>query len=161
MLTGDLRRLEDEIRLLDQNLRVQMIESEGGRGTVLQALLDREDMLLQTDSGQAFDGFFRLLCDEHRSVKFREQLRSILERPAAHQHLDHEETYFLAHLVRELSGESQRVITVRRRTQESLRAFIESGTQQEHRAVERVLLQLEKLCPTYSRVAGTSVCGLF
>ncbi|PAU52262.1 hypothetical protein BZL41_25385 [Pseudomonas sp. PIC25] len=26
---------------------------------MLQALLDREDILLQTDAGQAFDGFFR------------------------------------------------------------------------------------------------------
>lgn len=149
VLTGDFRRLEDEIRLLDQTLRVQMIESEGSRGPVLKALLDHEEVLLQTDAGQAFDGFFRLLCDEHRSVEFREQLKSILERPAAHQHLNHEEVHFLAHLVRELSGESQRVISVRRRTQESLRAFIESGTQQERRAVERVLRQLEKLAVTF------------
>lgn len=35
VLTGDFRHLEDEIRLLDQTLRVQMIEPEGGRGTVL------------------------------------------------------------------------------------------------------------------------------
>ncbi len=53
VLTGDFRRLEDEIRQLDQRMRVQMIESETGRGEVLQALLEHEGKLLQTDAGQA------------------------------------------------------------------------------------------------------------
>lgn len=148
-LTGDFRRVEDDIRLLDQSIRVQMIESEGGRGLVIQNLLDNEDALLQTDAGQAFDGFFRLLCDENRSVEFREQIRSILERPTARSHLNAQEIRFLIHLVRELSRESQRVISVRRRTQESLRAFVEAGAQTERRAVERVLRQLEKLAVTF------------
>ena len=148
-LTGDFRRVEDDIRLLDQSIRVQMIESEGGRGLVIQSLLDNEDALLQTDAGQAFDGFFRLLCDENRSVEFREQIRSILDRPTARSHLNAQEIRFLTHLVRELSRESQRVISVRRRIQESLRAFVEAGAQSERRAVEQVLRQLEKLAVTF------------
>jgi len=148
-LTGDFRRVEDDIRILDHSLRVQMIESEGSRGQVIQNLLDHEDALLQTDAGQAFDGFFRLLCDENRSTEFREQIRSILDRPAARSHLNSQEIRFLSHLVRELSSESQRVINVRRRTQESLRAFVEAGAQVERRAVERVLRQLEKLAVTF------------
>lgn len=143
VLTGDFRRLEDEIRQLDQRMRVQMIESETGRGEVLQALLEHEGKLLQTDAGQAFDGFFQLLCDQNRIIELREQLRSILVRPAA-QYLKHDETRYLAHLVRELTKESERVFQVRRRTEESLRAFVESGAQQERRAVERLLRQLEK-----------------
>ena len=148
-LTGDFRRVEDDIRILDHSLRVQMIESEGSRGQVIQNLLDNEDALLQTDAGQAFDGFFRLLCDENRSVEFREQIRSIIDRPTARSHLNSQEIRFLSHLVRELSSESQRVIAVRRRTQESLRAFVEAGAQMERRAVERVLRQLEKLAVTF------------
>lgn len=143
ILTGDFRRLEDEIRLLDQQMRVRMIESETGRGEVLQALLEHEGQLLQTDAGQAFDGFFQLLCDQNRIIEFREQLRSILARPAS-QHLEQEEARYLARLVRELSQESERVFQVRRRTEESLRAFVESGAQQERRAVEQLLRQLEK-----------------
>lgn len=143
VLTGDFRRLEDEIRQLDQKIRVRMIESETGRGEVLQALLEHEGELLQTDAGQAFDGFFQLLCDQNRIIEFREQLRSILARPAS-QHLKQEEARYLAHLVRELTKESERVFQVRRRTGESLRAFVESGAQQERRAVEQLLRQLEK-----------------
>ncbi|NWB90261.1 DUF3375 domain-containing protein [Pseudomonas agarici] len=143
VLTGDFRRLEDEIRQLDQRMRVQMIESETGRGEVLQALLEHEGQLLQTDAGQAFDGFFQLLCDQNRIIELREQLRSILVRPAS-QYLKQDEVRYLGHLVRELTKESERVFQVRRRTEESLRAFVESGAQQERRAVERLLRQLEK-----------------
>lgn len=144
VLTGDFRRLEDEIRQLDQALRVLMIESEGGRGEVLVGLLEKEGLLAATESGQAFDGFFQLLCDPNRIVEFREQLRSILGRSAA-QYLKHDEARYLGYLVRELTRESERVFQVRRRTEESLRAYIENGTQQENRAVERSLRQLEKL----------------
>jgi len=143
VLTGDFRRLEDEIRQLDQRMRVRMIESETGRGEVLQALLEHEGQLLQTDAGQAFDGFFQLLCDQNRIIELREQLRSILVRPAS-QYLKQDEARYLSHLVRELTKESERVFQVRRRTEESLRAFVESGAQQERRTVERLLRQLEK-----------------
>ncbi|MCE1915074.1 DUF3375 domain-containing protein, partial [Enterobacter hormaechei] len=47
--------------------------------------------------------------------------------------------------MRELSRESDRVFQIRRRTEESLRAYIESGTAQENRAVDRLLGQLERL----------------
>jgi len=148
VLTGDFRRLEDEIRQLDHRLRIKMIESETGRGEVLNTLLENEGELLKTDAGQAFDGFYQLLCDQNRIIEFREQIRSILSRDAA-QHLKPDEFRYLQQLVRELGKESERVFLVRRRTQESLRAFVETGTQQERRAAERLLRQLERLAVTF------------
>ena len=125
-----------------------MIESESGRGEVVKALIEHEGELLQTDAGQAFDGFYQLLCDQNRITEFREQIRSILARPAS-QYLKSDELRYLSHLVRELGKESERVFQVRRRTEESLRAFVESGVQQERRAVERLLRQLERLAVNF------------
>lgn len=149
VLTGDFRRVEDDIRTLDQGLRVQMIESDGGRGNVILALLEKEQMLSASDAGRAFDSFFHLLCDQNRSVEFREQLRSILNRPAS-QYLSAEESRFLGYLVRELTRESQRVFQVRRRTEESLRAYIESGAHMENRAVENLLHRLEQIAVRFN-----------
>ncbi|ADM99114.1 DUF3375 domain-containing protein [Dickeya dadantii] len=148
VLTGDFRRLEDEIRQLDHRMRVRMIESESGRGEVVKALMEHEGELLQTDAGLAFDGFYQLLCDQNRITEFREQIRSILARPAA-QYLKSDELRYLSHLVRELGKESERVFQIRRRTEESLRAFVESTAQQERRAVERLLRQLERLAVNF------------
>jgi hypothetical protein len=143
VLTGDFRRLEDEIRQMDHDLRVQMIQADSTRGEVLMTLLRRENVLADTDAGRAFEGFFHLLADDLRTTEFREQLRGILERPVAEQ-LQSEERLFLSRLVRELSRESERVLLVRRRAEENLRAYVESNEFRENRAVARLLAQLER-----------------
>lgn len=143
VLTSDFRRIEDEIRTLDQHLRVQMIQSNANRGEVLRSLLDQEKLLAKSDAGRAFQGFFRLLMDDNRSTELREQLRMILEHSAAHN-LSARQHRFLNRLMRELGRESERVLSVRRRTEEGLRAFVESGALNESRAVERLLGTLER-----------------
>ena len=143
VLTGDFRRLEDDIRQMDHDLRVQMINAANTRGDVVIKLLERENALADTDAGRAFEGFFQLLADDSRTTEFREQLRSVLECPAA-QRLRAEERQFLSRLVRELSRESERVLVVRRRAEESLRAYVESNEFRENRAVARLLADLER-----------------
>ena len=95
-------------------------------------------------SGSAFEGFFQLLCDQNRSTEFKDQLRSILSQPVAEQ-LTHLQQRFLNRLMQELNSESDRVFKIRRRTEESLRAYIESGAASENHAVDKLLNQLERL----------------
>lgn len=144
VLTGDFRRVEDEIRQLDKALRVQIIEGGLSRGDVLLSVMEKEKLLATTEAGSAFESFFQLLCDQNRSMEFREQLRNILNRPVA-QKLSTSQQQFLGQLMRELSRESDRVFRVRRRTEESLRSYIESGAAVENRAVDRLLSILEKM----------------
>ncbi|MDP0561238.1 MAG: DUF3375 domain-containing protein [Candidatus Endonucleobacter sp. (ex Gigantidas childressi)] len=143
VLTGDFRRVEDEIRVLDKDLRVQIIEGDASRGDVLLSVMEKETLLSTTEAGSAFEGFFQLLCDENRSIEFREQLRSILNGPVAKQ-LSGSQHQFLRRLMRELSRESDRVFRVRRRTEEGIRSYIESGAAAENQAVDRLLSQLER-----------------
>ena len=144
VLTGDFRRVEDEIRQLDQELRIQIIEGGTSRGDILLSVMEKEALLATTDAGGAFEGFFQLLCDQDRSIELREQLRSILNRPVA-QHLKPYQHQFLNQLMRELSRESDRVFQIRRRTEEGLRAYIESGAAGENLAVDRILSKLEQV----------------
>ncbi len=144
VLTGDFRRVEDEIRELDQDIRVQMIESDARRGDILLSVMEKEALLANSDAGSAFEGFFQLLCDQNRSTEFKDQLRSILSQPVAEQ-LTHLQQRFLNRLMQELNSESDRVFKIRRRTEESLRAYIESGAASENHAVDKLLNQLERL----------------
>ncbi len=144
VLTGDFRRVEDEIRQLDQELRVQIIEGGASRGDILLSVMKKEAILATTDAGSAFEGFFQLLCDQDRSLELREQLRSILNRPVARQ-LSSQQQQFLGQLMRELSRESDRVFQIRRRTEEGLRTYIESGAAGENFAVDKLLSQLERI----------------
>jgi len=143
VLTGDFRRVEDDIRKLDQALRIQVIGADTSRGDVLRSVMEKEALLENTDSGSAFESFFQLLCDQNRSIEFRDQLRSILNQPAA-DHLSPFQRQFLNQLMRELTRESDRVFQIRRRTEEGLRTYIESGAAQENRAVDRLLGKLEQ-----------------
>lgn len=144
VLTGDFRRVEDEIRELDQNIRIQMIESGAKRGDILLSVMKKEALLAETDAGSAFEGFFQLLCDQNRSTEFKDQLRSILSKPVAVQ-LTPQQHQFLSQLMRELSHESERVFHIRRRTEEGLRAYLESGAALENRAIDQLLHQLERI----------------
>lgn len=144
VLTGDFRRVEDEIRQLDQGIRMQIIEGGARRGEILLSVMEKEALLANTDAGSAFEGFFQLLCDQNRSTEFRDQLRSILGQPVAQQ-LTPQQQQFLGHLMRELTRESDRVFKIRRRTEEGLRVYIESGAAQEQRAVDNLLSQLERI----------------
>lgn len=143
ILTGDFRRVEDEIRQLDKELRLDMIGGNYSRGEVLLSLMEKEQLLAQSDAGSAFDSFCQLLQDQNRSTEFREQLRSILSHPAADQLSEYQRKY-LSQLMRELGRESSRVFQVRRRTEEGLRAYIESGSALENRVIDQLLGQLSK-----------------
>jgi len=161
VLTADFRRVEDEIRQLDQALRVDMIESGGGRGEVIAGLLEKEQLLLASEAGRAFEGFFELLMDQNRSTELREQLAGILARPAAADLLPGQRR-FLERLMRELGRESERVLQVRRRTEESLRAFVESGAHLENRLVDQLLQDLEQVAVRFphSDISLRSETGL-
>lgn len=144
VLTGDFRRVEDEIRQLDQELRIQIIQNGSNRGNILLSVMEKESLLATTDAGSAFEGFFHLLCDQNRSMELRDQLHSILNRPAA-KYLSTEQQRFLGQLMRELNHESGRVFQIRRKTEEGLRTYIESGAAQENRAVSLLLSKLERI----------------
>lgn len=144
VLTGDFRWVEDQIRELDQELRTQVVSGETNRGEILKSLLSKEKLMAKSDSGSAFEGFFSLLCDQRRNGEFKQQLDSILSTPTA-RHLTQQQYQYLRNLLRELNRESDRVFTVRRRTEESLRAYIESGAYVEKHNVDALLSKLERL----------------
>ncbi len=102
VLTNDFRYVEDEIRRLDQEIRIKMIEKDNNRGEVLQATMDQEALLAQSDAGSAFESFFQLLCDSNRSTEFKEQLDIILNQ-ISDNYLQPRQRKFLKRLLQELT----------------------------------------------------------
>lgn len=143
-LSGDFRLLDDEIRLAHQRIMQEMNQGLDRRGHVVRALLLEEDILSKSIPGQAFQGFYELLSDAARSTEFREQLRSLSTHEAA-RYLSSEERRYLGHLMRELSSQSQNVFNKRRRTEQRLRAYLESGAHREDKAIAHLLSELFRL----------------
>ncbi len=144
VLTGDFRRVEDDMRSMDQAMRVEMIQDGVTRGDILKGVLDYESRLAETESGSAFFGFHELLQDENRSMEFRQELQGVLNNPAA-ESLTKNQYMSLKHLIRNLNRESDSVLDVRRRHSQGLRSYIESGAAFESQAVNRLLGDLEKV----------------
>ena len=143
-LTHDFRYLEDQIRQLDRQSREVMIKSDLSRGQLLQQVFAKEKWLDRTEAGSAFNGFYELLSDQNRQDEFRAQLIYLLQEETA-QHLSPVQQRFLSRLLTELSSESNRVFAVRRRTEEELRAYVDSGVASENQAVMAKIRELERL----------------
>lgn len=143
VLTGDFRKVEDEIRQYDQEVRKQMISDDATRGSVIEQLINRENLLASTEAGSAFTSFYQLLCDQNRTTEFREQLKDLLEQPIS-QHLTVEQKDFLNRLMRVLITESERVFDVRRRTEEGLKNYIESGAFNDSFQLDELINSLEQ-----------------
>lgn len=143
-LTQDFRYLEDEMRRHELSIHQHILDEEQNRGSVLGNVLDAEDLMRQSQAGQAFDGFYSLLGDEDRSIAFRGQIRRLIALGIS-EYLDADESRYLIDLVSELLKQSERVINRRRAAIESLRAYILSGAREENRAVDRLLKQAAQL----------------
>ena len=142
-LSLDFRLIEDEILQLDQNIRREMIEQGDNRGQLLKNLFEQESIMLATHAGQAFESFFSLLSQTTHCDELNQQLQFLLTQPIA-QYLEPKQKLYLGRLIRELVKESQRIFEIRKRTNESLRSYMESGAVAENARVSRLLQQLEQ-----------------
>lgn len=142
-LTGDFRLMEERIRKLDKELRINMIADGHSFGDVMAFLLKQEELLSQTEAGNALTEFFKLLSDENYNNEFREHLNRILSHSAS-QYLTSKQKHYLSNLIKELNKEADRVLKIRRRTTDEFNRFIQSGAMSDVKVVDKLIAQLEQ-----------------
>ena len=142
-LPRDFRKLEEETREIDRRIRVRMIEENTTKGNLLKKVLREESEQRLTDYGSAYEGFFKMLCDDTVVESFKTQMNFILSQPIA-DYLKKDEISFLKRLIPVLLSECQHVQDVRSRIDENLRMYVESADFQENRAVAELLSKLER-----------------
>ena len=82
-LAGDFRRVRDEFDKLNRQLRESLMENEGSRGDVLDALFSGVDLIGESEAGKTFAAFWRLLTDPEQSAALEISLSDIISRPFA------------------------------------------------------------------------------
>lgn len=143
-LSHDFRLIEDEILSLDhQLLRRNMLEHGENRGHLLRQLFEHEGLMLESNAGQAFESFFSLLSQTIHCDELNQQLQFLLEQPIV-QYLDKKQTLYLSKLVHELVKESQRIFDIRKRTNESLRHYMQNSSLTDSARVTRLIQQIEQ-----------------
>lgn len=137
-LVGDFRRVRDDFDRLNRSLRQSLVENEGSRGEVLEALFAGIDVIGESDAGRTFAAFWRLLTDPLQSAAMFEALDAVIGRPFARS-LSARERRFLVGLTATLMNEGSGVHDVLQRFARSLKAFVQSREFREQRRLYALL----------------------
>jgi hypothetical protein len=137
-LTGDFRRVRDEFDKLNRGLRQSLMEHDGSRGDVLEALFAGVDLIGESDSGRTFAAFWRLLTDAEQAHSLVESLETVTSRPFARE-LSTQERKFLFGLTSALLDEGSSVHDVLQSFARSLKSFVQSREFLEHRRINTLL----------------------
>jgi hypothetical protein len=137
-LAGDFRRVRDEFDKLNRHLRESVMENEGSRGDVLDALFAGVDVIGESDAGKTFAAFWRLLTDPEQSSSLEAAVSEVISRPFAHG-LDARERRFLLRLTRLLMDEGSSVHDVLQNFARSLKSFVQSREYLEQRRLHALL----------------------
>jgi hypothetical protein len=139
-LAADFRRVRNDFDQLNRGLRQSLMEHEGGRGEVLEALFAGVDVIAESDSGKTFAAFWRLLTDPEQSEALREALEALVSRPFA-KRLEARERKFLLNLTHLLGEEGSDVHDVLQNFARSLKSFVQSREFLEQRRLHSLLKQ--------------------
>ena len=137
-LAGDFRSVRDEFDQLNRDLRERIMDSDGSRGDVLEALFAGVDVIADSDAGRTFYAFWRLLTDPEQSATLEEALEAVLSRDFA-GNLAHQERRFLLRLVHTLLDEGGTVHEVLQHFARSLKQFVQSREYLEQRRMNQLI----------------------
>ncbi len=142
-LAADFRNVRDEFDKLNRGLRQSLMESDGSRGEVLEALFAGVDLIAQSEHGKTFAAFWRLLTDGEQSATLLESLDEVTSRPFARS-LEQRERRFLQNLTATLMAEGGTVHEVVQQFARSLKTFVQSREFQEQRRLHSLLKEAQQ-----------------
>lgn len=137
-LTGDFRKVRDEFDHLNRGLRQSLMENEGSRGDVLEALFAGVDLIGESEAGRTFSAFWSLLTDSEQAANLLESLDSVSARAFSRQ-LEPRERKFLLGLTGTLLDEGSGVHDVLQNFARSLKTFVQSREFLEQRRLHSLL----------------------
>jgi Protein of unknown function (DUF3375) len=132
-----------EFERLNRHLRTRLVDGDGSRGDVLEALFAGIDLIRASDAGRTFDAFWRLLTEPEQAALLKEALDAVTARPFARA-LDLRERRFLLRLTTSLAREGGEVHDVLQHLGRSLKAFVRSREFLEQRRLAALIQQATK-----------------
>jgi len=142
-LPADFARVRREIERLNIRFRKDIIENEGGRGEVLEALFRGVDVLAEQEAGRSFQAFYALLTDLERSSALDAAIETVLARGFVGD-LTPQQREFLRDLVPSLGQRGGEVHDVYVSLSRSLRNFVQRREFEEERTVTRLLTNAQR-----------------
>jgi len=133
-LVADFRQVRDEFDRVHRRMREQVMESDNGRGEVLETLFKGLDDIRDTEAGRTFSSFYALLTDHERSATLDAAVEEVLQRDFMHK-LAAKDRKVLRSLTTTLLQQAMAVHDVLQGFARSLRDFVRTT---EYREIKRV-----------------------
>lgn len=142
-LASDFRRVRDQFDQLNRELRERIMDTDGNRGEVLDALFSGVDLIAESDAGRTFSAFWRLLTDPVQSSTLDAALDQLMSRSFTAS-LAPQERRFLLHLTRTLLEQGGQVHEVLQSFARSLKQFVQSREFLEQRRLNQVIREAQR-----------------
>jgi len=142
-LVSDFRRVRDELRGLNRELRERIVDSEGSRGEVLDAVFAGVDLIADSDAGRSFRAFWRLLTDPREGAELEAALEALMSRPFIDR-LDRSERRWLLGLTRLLLERGGEVHEVMQHFARGLKQFVQTQAYREQRRMTRLVKSAQR-----------------
>jgi hypothetical protein len=142
-LAGDFRRVRERFEQLNRELRERVMDYDGNRGQVLDALFAGIDLIADSDAGRTFSAFWRLLTDPVQSSTLEEALDQLMTRGFVTA-LTSSERRFLLNLTRTLLEQGGMVHEVLQSFARSLKHFVQSREFMEQRRLNQLLRDAQR-----------------
>lgn len=142
-LAGDFRHVRDRFEQLNRDLRERIMDSDGNRGEVLDALFAGIDLIADSDAGRSFSAFWRLLTDPVQSATLDAALDQLMTRDFV-AGLQPSERQFLLRMTRTLLQQGGEVHEVVQSFARSLKHFVQSREFMEQRRLTQLLRRAQR-----------------
>ncbi len=142
-LASDFRRVRDQFEQLNRELRERIMDNDGSRGEVLDAMFAGIDVIGESEAGRTFSAFWRLLTDPIQSASLDDALDQLMSRNYVTA-LDAEERRFLLRLTRTLLDQGGMVHDVLQSFARSLKHFVQSREFMEQRRLNQLLRKAQR-----------------
>jgi Protein of unknown function (DUF3375) len=142
-VTADFVKYAESFDLVYREFRKDLVESDGSRGEVLAKVFTGIDVIRESEPGQVFQAFWRLLLDPTESARFEEALNELVSRDFAEQ-LRPEERRALAYLKSSMMERAASVHAVQASFASGLQSFVRSREYTEQRRITRLLRQAQQ-----------------
>lgn len=139
-LLADFREVEHNFHVLNQDTRKRIATWEGGKGALLEEIMDKRDAITNSDQGKNFRAFWDLLMSPSLQDEFTNLLNQVSSLPVI-QSMDPSSR--LRHIFRnwvEAGEHTQRVIA---KLSGQFRRFIDDYTRPETRRIMEILRDIE------------------
>ncbi len=139
-LLADFREVEQNFRRLDREARERITLWEGSRGTLLEEIMGKRDVIAESDQGRSFQAFWTFLLSDTRQKEFSRLLEKVLQLPPVSE-LNPDPRLRRIHYDWLEAGEhAQRMVA---HLSQQLRRFLDDRTRLEHRRIMEILHNIE------------------